>query len=435
MSGAPERELPASTADGLTLGLALVLIFSLAFMQPPIPLLGYLAVPTDLIFLALAAAWATLLALKRARIVWDPAYAFIALYLLAMLISVPGSQSPRASLLKLLTQIYLLSLPVLVCSVISRQWQLRAAIRGWLAGSAVMAAVSILALALFAVDPHSQILQYTLFDKGTLPPGNYPRLQITFMNPNLACNYLTVSLVLLLAARRAEWVGSRAFTMLLAAILIASASTISPGLGGIALALGLWCWLIWRRRSAAGFLALGLGTGAALLFLVAMTFTPILHPTAPYLIHVPLIDATLAPSGRLMVWTDAVRNFLSDPLTGRGIGIDPVNVRYLNPSGYLETLTDAHNLFLSIAAQCGIFGLAALLLLIWHIGRRTLPLRLDQGAAAVIRVGLGIGLLIGLVYEGLGGSFEDARHLWVAFGLLIASDRISRDVHEKRAAT
>ena len=29
-----------------------------------------------------------------------------------------------------------------------------------------------------------------------------------------------------------------------------------------------------------------------------------------------------------------------------------------------------------------------------------------------------------MAIQGLGGSFEDARHLWVLFGLLLAAERI-----------
>ena len=38
--------------------------------------------------------------------------------------------------------------------------------------------------------------------------------------------------------------------------------------------------------------------------------TPILHPTAPYLIRVPGTGLILAPSPRLMIWTEAAANFL-----------------------------------------------------------------------------------------------------------------------------
>ena len=430
MEEARDRTKQPTCVDRLPSLLLFILIFSLAFMQPAFPLLGYLAVPTDFIFVGLAAAWLGLLASKRVPFVWDPAYAFIALYLLAMLLSVPTSQSPPASLVKLLTQLYLLSLPLVVCNVITREEQLKTAIRAWLAASAVMAAVGIVCLALFAADPHSTLLQFASFGPGSLPPGNYPRLQLTFMNPNLACDYLTVSVALLLAARQARWI-DRAFWPLLGAFVVASLTTISPGIGGIALAIGLWCWVTAQKKTA-GLLCLAVGTGVALMFVAAMAVTPIIHPTAPYLIRVPLLDLTLAPSGRLMVWTDAVRNFVAAPLTGRGIGIDPVTVKYLTPSGYLETLTDAHNVFLSIAVQCGAVGLAAFLLLLVHVVRRTLPLRLEADPASIVRVGIGIGLIVGLAYEGLGGSFEDARHLWVALGLLLASDRISARAVESR---
>lgn len=408
--------------------LLLVLIFSLAFMQPPIPLLGFSAVPTDFIFVPAAGCWLVLLLCRRARLVWDRSYWFIAFYFAALLLSVPGSEAPRQSLLKLLTQAYLFSLPVLVCSLATNESRLRAAVTAWLAGTAVMATAGVLALVLFAVDPAAPLLQPALSVKGTLPPGDYPRLQITFMNPNLACDYLTVSLALLLASRHAGWVGRTPFLLLLGGILVAAASTISPGLGGFCLVIGIWVWLVLRRRGLVARLFLAGGIAAAALFVLAMTVTPILHATAPYLIHLPIIDATVAPSGRLMIWTDAVHRFLHKPITGRGIGIDPVLVHYLNPSGELESSVDAHNAFLSIAVQCGIIGLVALMLLMAEMVRRGLPLRLDLGAAATIRAGLAIGLATAFMYEGLGGSFEDARHLWVAFGLLIASDRIARQV-------
>ena len=77
-------------------------------------------------------------------------------------------------------------------------------------------------------------------------------------------------------------------------------------------------------------------------------------------------------------------------------------------------------------------GLASLLALIAHAAKRTWPLHMPRTAAGVIRLAAGLGLLNGLVYQGLGGSFEDARHLWFAFGLLIASARIEVGTNESR---
>jgi O-antigen ligase len=407
--------------------LLFLFFFSLAFMQPPIPLLGFTSVPSDFLFLGLAIAWALLLALGRNRLVWDRAYLAITAYLLALIVSAVAAGVPSFSVVKLLTQLYLLSLPVIICSLVRDEATLRKAVSWWLAGTAIVAGVGIASLAVFAVDPDNVLLEYTSFHFGTLPPGNYPRLSLTFLNANLACNYLTVSLALLLAARHVGIVRQIPFVLLLAAILIAVAATISPGLGGVALALGLWKWLLLREHQPrSAHLFLGTAIMVALLFLGAMAVTPILHPTAPFLIHVPLLETTLAPAGRLMIWMDAARNFMADPLFGRGIGSDAADVFYRSPSGVLQNLTDAHNMFLNIAVQSGVVGLLALLALIAEAVRRTLPLRLHRGGPGVLRLGIGLGLLNGLVYQGLGGSFEDARHLWVGLGLLLASSRLER---------
>jgi len=401
-----------------------MLAMSLAFMQPPIPLLGFAAMPTDFIFVALVAAWLWALASRRTPLVLDKAYWLILFYLAAMVASALASGAPARSIPKLVTQLYLLSLPILVVNLIRSPGDLRLVMRWWLAGSALVVAVGVASVIAFLVNPTHVILDYTRFHFGTLPPGDYPRLRLTFLNANMACNYLTVSLALLLMSRRQGWVSAGQFVALLLGVSICAALTISPGIGGVGLAISVWIWLSLReRRRAAASLFLVGGVAVALVFVVAMAITPIAHSTAPFSFTVAGIE--LYPAGRLMIWLDAIKNFLADPLFGRGIGGESVSVPYQSPSGGLQRLTDAHNTFLNLAVQCGVFGLGAVVALVVYVWRRSLPLRLSRGQEDVIRVGLGLTFLVGFGYEGLGGSFEDARHLWVVFGLFIASRRFT----------
>lgn len=426
--GSVETAVQSGRVAAAARGLLLLLIFSTAFMQPPFRVMGFTAVPTDLVFLPLALAFAGAVLLRQAPWPSSKVYWLLAAYFSAMALSaLLSSNSGMHTLAKLASQAYLLSLPVIVTGLIREEGDLRRAMQVWLAGTAVVGAVCVMTLILFSFDPGNRLLDRLLFHFGTLPPGHYPRVRLTFLNANMLCNYLTVSLCILFVVHRLGWVRNTAAALLLAGTLVAALFTISPGLGGIILAIGLWLWLC-RKDSSPIFsrFALAAGVGAAILFIAAMAVTPVVHPTAPFLIQVPGTDLVLAPAGRLMIWMEAVRNFPADPFFGRGIGEEVVEVRYLSPSGHLQRLTDAHNTFLNLAVQCGIVGLAAFTALLAYMVRRTLPLSLAGGAMTVARVGLGLALLNGFAYHGLGGSFEDSRHLWVLFGLFLAAIRLER---------
>lgn len=411
----------------------LLFVFLLPFMQPAVRVFGLEAVAADAAYLMLAGLWAVALAAGGARLRWHPAFGLLALYLAAMAISAVASDQPRQSAVKLATQLYLLSLPPIALSLIRTERDLRAVLAAWLAASAVVAAVAIASVAAFFLDPGNPLLAATANDYGTLPPGPYPRLRLTFLYAAMLCNYLTVSLVILLIARRLGWIGRTPFLLLLAGILFAAAFSLTPGLGGIFLALGLWAWLVLERGPLARTALLG-GVAAAVLFVGAMAVTPFLHPTAPFLIQVPGTDITLAPAVRLMAWIEAARNFAADPWLGRGLGLEAVDVKILIPSGQLAGVTDAHNSFLNVAVQCGLAGLAALLALLWWVAGRLRPLRLAGGSSNVLGVGLAFAFLNAFAYQGLGGSFEDARHLWLLFGLILAADRLTAAAQEERAA-
>jgi len=313
------------------------------------------------------------------------------------------------SAFKLSTNVYLVGLAATTVVVICSEEGLRRATLVWLAVSGVIAALAIASLAAFVRDPGGPLYQYSQFGFGTLPPGHYPRLALTFFNANMACNYLTVSAGLVFLARDKQWLPDRWAWLLLAGIIIAGLSTISPGLGGIALVLGTGLWVTRRSR-----IALAGAIAVAIAVTIALAVTPIVHPTAPFLIHVPGTHWVLAPSGRFLVWSAALREFLAHPLLGHGIGIEPVDVRYMDPSGNLQELTDAHNVILSIAAQAGLIGLAGLTILM------TYACRLVVAGKTATRI-LGFTFLNAFLYQGLGGSFEDARHLWVLLGLVVAA--------------
>lgn len=400
-----------------------LLVVTLPLMKPDLPVAGLPAVPADLLFLLAAAALAVAVVRGRARLRGDTIMPILLIYFAALLASIVVNGGGGGAFLKLATQLYLLSLPLLVLNLIESPRDLRRLCRAWLAGTAVVTAIALFALLAFASGNPGGIASPFLHEFGTLPPGGYPRIEATFRYPAMLCNYLTVSLAILLASRRLGWVQRRPFHLLLWPLLATAAFTLTPGLGGVLLMLTIWAFLTAHSGAARTAAALA-GAGAAIAFLVAAAVTPILHPTAPFLIAIPGLDQPLAPSVRMMTWIDAAKAFVASPLFGSGLDGAAVEVSYVAPSGKHHLLTDAHNMFLNLAAQAGLAGLAALLLLIVHVARRIGPLRLRPGRELSLL--LGLAWLNAFVYQGLTGSYEDARHLWLLLGLFLASRRIEQ---------
>jgi O-antigen ligase len=412
--------------------LLLLLVFTLPLMKPAV---HYPVIAADLLFIPVALLWLTALLLGKRRLQWRPAYWVPILYFASLAASLLATSDLPQSLFKLATQFYLLGLALLTADLTDSADDARALIRAWLAGTAVVVTVAIIGLVAFLIAPHSALYGYVRFSFGTLPVGAYPRLSATFANGNMLCNYLTVSLGLLLGANALGWLSRRTALLLLAGILATALFTISPGLGGILLLAGLWLWLSRRQNFPVGaHVALAGALAGSAAFVAAMAVTPILYPSAPYLISIPGTHWTLAPAGRMLTWTAAVRAFLQHPWLGHGIGVPAISVLYLTPSGYLQNLTDAHNSFLNIAAQCGLIGVAGLLVPIGYVLGRLRPLRLRADRPDLLRAAIGLSFVSAFAYEGLGGSFEDARHLWILFGLFLASVHLERTGAQQASA-
>jgi O-antigen ligase len=131
----------------------------------------------------------------------------------------------------------------------------------------------------------------------------------------------------------------------------------------------------------------------------------------------------LEPSSRLLVWSDAFKTFTEDPITGKGIGQPVSGIIYQNTEGSTSLLTDAHNIFLSVGAQSGLIGLAAILALVLYMLRVSFGAGMNKERSLILN-GLGLAFLSAFVYQGLTGSFEDARHLWVLIGMIPAARSI-----------
>lgn len=376
----------------------------------------------DLVFLCLIAAVAASTPVAKLGSALRCLSAVPVIYWACLAISLVVSSSIGASGFKLVQVGYLVAIPCVVQLLVRTRRDLIAALGAWLIGTAVAVAVGMVGLVGFVIAPEGAVYRYVQFHFGTLQPGHYPRISATFFNANMFCAYLTASLGVCVAAALLVPGYRRSATVLGAAIVIVSLFTISPGLGGMALGLGTIAWLGGRRRyPRVACLALSASGAVAVLFVVAASITPIVHPTAPFLIHMPLIGETWAPAGRFLTWTAGWREFVAHPWLGHGIGIDAVNVRYLSPSGELQELTDAHNIYLNIAAQAGLVGLAGLAVVIVRI--MSVDKRSRQpGPEGSARRMLCLTFLNVFAYQGLTGSFEDARFLWALLGLILAVD-------------
>jgi O-antigen ligase len=104
---------------------------------------------------------------------------------------------------------------------------------------------------------------------------------------------------------------------------------------------------------------------------------------------------------------------------------------FQNSDGTMSLLTDAHNTFLNVAAQAGILGLIGIIAIVAVVLRKGFAK--TEGSDFYILRGLAIAFVAALVYDGLTGSFEDARHLWVLMGLILATNKIASDADRSTA--
>jgi O-antigen ligase len=410
-----------------------VLLASLPLMKWGLPINGLVAFPADLLFVITTMLWVAAIALGQARLHLDRSFLLLAAYFAAMAVSAVFSVNPSVSAFKLLTQVYLLLLPVLAFNLVRTEADLRRAFAWWLVPAVAISAYGVGTLVLFPFFGWHSFLREPLHEFGTLAPGPYPRIGLTFGFASMLANYLGVSLMLMMLARSSRWIGSRTSIVCAAAMLLSAFFALTPGFGGVLAMLAAWVWYRERqRRPLLALLALAASIVLIPLEVLVAAITPFIYPTAPYVIQVQGLGVSVAPAIRLLVWESSANTFLASPLVGHGIGVNPASVFYQSleqtTPGYV---TDAHNFILSIAAQCGILGVAALVAIVWYVADCARKAA-RAGADGRLLFGLSIAWLAGFVVEGLVGSFEDARHLWLLFGLIAAANRIRPPIPARR---
>ena len=399
----------------------LLTLFSLPFANVYyVDILNQRVLITEVLFLITSVIFLLALAKKQITFKLGRFYLPLIAYLFATSLSTLFSPELTKSGVKLAGIVYLIGLAVLSFNLVCDSDVVRKVCKVWLAASLITSLVAIVTLVLFYIDRQNWFLVYTLSHYGTLPAGNYPRIQSTFFNPNLYCHYLTVSWMVLLLSWRMGWVRKWLLIILSICFTVATAFTISPGLGGIILAVGLWSFLVYSKaeRKLLARAALFATITGSVLFIGISSLT------------IGFTDSTgsdrgvyFSPSVRVLTWESAAKNFMANPLVGKGLGTNAAMVEYVTTNGMRQRLGDAHNMFLNVAAESGFPGLISLLFLGLYFVKRILPFSLDADETT-IRTAFGIAFLSCFFYQGLVGSYEDARHLWMLIGVLATVCRV-----------
>jgi len=411
----------------------LLLVFSLAFVTPSIYIKNQRLAATDFLFPLVFAVWLICIFLGRYKFRRHRFYWLLIFYFAAMFLSTVFSPDFSQSLVKLLGETYLLGLAVLTFNLVRDEKDFKKAIFAWLAGTFVAALVGVVTILLFYIQPQNWLLDYTTYAYGAVPVGNYPRLKSTFVSASMFCNYLTVSLAMLFIAERLKLIGKVLFSILYFLILICAVFTISSGIGGVALFVGVWYWTIYRDKQklfARASLAFGIACAGFFCALNCVALQP--YANAPYSVALPFSEIVLYPSSRFLTWTEGLKTFAANFFVGNGLGRSSCEVLFQNTDGSYSFLTDAHNIFINVAAQTGIFGLLAIAAIALYFLRQTRRPKITGDFPSTAFTALTLAFLSAFIFQGLTGSFEDLRHLWVLIGLLLSETNGKWKMENKR---
>ena len=410
--------------------LFLIYVASLPLVQPFSQRLhGYLFVYSDLIFAAAAGAWSVGVFLGKIPVKWHRVFGWVGVFLLAMTLAAGASVEPDRSFLKLSGVFYLAAVAWLAFNLTQDERFLRSITLAWLAGTCLTLLGAFLGIAGFYAGFDSTSTNRFLFHFGSLPTGNYPRIDSFFDNANMMANYLNVSVALALAAAAAGWVTERKAILLALLIVGVSIFTFSAGLGGIILSIAIFLGLGRFRQTRFTRKALLLGGLSIAILGFATTLISPVQRENQFTLNLPFLNIRLEPSVRVVVWANAIERGSEFPFLGRGTGLDAANVQYVVASGHTQALRDAHQAWLNIFGQAGSVGLTAFIFICWGILRACTFEPGSETEAEWLWLGLTSAFIGAFLFQNLFGSFEDARHLWVLIGLLPAAETL---VYTKR---
>ncbi|MEJ7848935.1 MAG: O-antigen ligase family protein [Pyrinomonadaceae bacterium] len=376
---------------------------------------------SDLLFLASAIVWVFRLLIRRKDFVWSWFYLCLAAYALSVVLSTVTSVNPSQSSVKLFGKFYLIGISFLTVNILSSGGVLKSVLQGWICGAGIALFLSLLGIVLFYAglkDPSQNLVVHPVF--GSLPSGNYPRIEGFFSYPAMFCNYLSVSWMFAFLLVSAGWLKRGSFWIFSIVLFVVDAFTLTPGLGGIFLVAGYFFSkkLEKAQKPALGRWVFATGVLAGSAFLFAAAFTVFTFSKDG--IRIPLANGEITASHRAVAWSGAFETFLQNPVFGYGLDMPVTKSEFTGPFGNRHTLTDAHNTYLSVLGETGLAGFLAFMSIICFLTWRLMQWNAKTEFHKTIRICLLLALVDAFFYQGLTGSYEDSRHIWVLFGIAAA---------------
>jgi len=408
--------------------LFLILIVSLPLVRPFNLTISGLQVPfTDFIFIPVFVFWIAALFRKEFHFNFDKFLIFLSLYAFTLTISSIFSINPQKSFFKLAGEFYLFALAILSFYFSQQKDFFKQSAIAWLIGSSLTILATAAGFILFYSGFKTPADNFFLSHFGSLPAGNYPRIHALFANANMMCNYLNVSLMFALLSEQTGWLKKIYARILQIGIWLAAIFTFSAGLGGMILSAGIWYWILLKNRGKNLLSKTILIT--SIFAAVAVFCSTLVSPDTPNTnqdFKVPFTERKLEVSVRVLVWENALENFAKNPFIGKGTGTDAALIRYETLSGDKQTLLDAHNNWLNVMGQTGILGMIAFFSLMFYLINQTRFSAAEFEEKSLIHFAFSCALIGAFLYQGLSGSFEDARHLWILFGLLVGVSNLDK---------
>jgi O-antigen ligase len=369
---------------------------------------------------------------RKEKIPWDGllfvSIGLLAVYGVTIVLSPFGG---RQNYFKLAAYAPLVLAPVLSVAILRNETRVQLAVRAWIVAAVIALAVGLVGI--FAFYLHRPTGLKMMCNYGALMPGPYPRLCAPFRNFNMYCNFVSISLPILLAfgrdvMNRWLWMGLVGLSGVVAML------TLSSGIGGYAIAGALTIVGLQRLRHGSlrwwhfGVILAAFGT--ALLFTTASVVTTAPRGTGD--VTIGGRDLEIMDGPRVSIWNRVVAGVQERPLTGLGYGELPArgvsDPRSFVPAERLAKIDaatikpidmEAHNQYLSVVGQTGFVGFAAFAIYVLMLAIR-LRRRSDSDEHEPLRIALVAGFAGAFLFHGLFAAIEEARHVWAFFGLIAA---------------